>query len=321
MQAIAQTEAESQAKPNGGITKFKSTCAFLKNGTCSRMMMTVLNRGFGHPQLAEERATDPLAGGLMRGYQCGMLWGSTLAAGAEAYERFGAGPRAEAAAMRATQELVASFKASNGCVNCHEITETDPRDSWKVFVYFFLKGGTIGCIRRANAFASEAYGVIDAALSESGAQGEAPGAEQGACQSASCAAMLARKMGATEQQATMAAGLAGGIGQSGGGCGALGAAIWLLGIKGREAGLKTKVINAQIDELVERFLKSADHELECSEIVGRTFKGIDDHAGYVRGGGCAELIDALVAAAGALVGTEAEAEPESEYVGGASAAG
>ena len=108
----------------------------------------------------------------------------------------------------------------------------------------------------------------------------------------------------SELQATMAAGFAGGIGLSGGACGALGAAIWLLGIKGREAGLKRKVINKQVEALTERFLKRADYEVECSEIVGRTFEGVDDHAAYVRGGGCAELIDALVAAAAALMAEE-----------------
>ena len=39
--------------------------------------------------------------------------------------------------------------------------------------------------------------------------------------------MLAQKMGASEMHAVMAAGFAGGIGLSGGACGALVAAIWI----------------------------------------------------------------------------------------------
>ena len=47
---------------------------FLKLGTCSRTFFYILNRKFGYPSETEERAADPLAGGLMQtGHQCGML--------------------------------------------------------------------------------------------------------------------------------------------------------------------------------------------------------------------------------------------------------
>jgi len=47
---------------------------FLKKGTCSQTFFHILNREFGHIKETEERATDPLAGGIMQlGYQCGML--------------------------------------------------------------------------------------------------------------------------------------------------------------------------------------------------------------------------------------------------------
>ena len=61
---------------------------FLKLGSCSRTLGYIINREFDELKENEERALDPLAGGIIRqGYQCGMLWGSTLAAGAEAYRR------------------------------------------------------------------------------------------------------------------------------------------------------------------------------------------------------------------------------------------
>ncbi len=58
--------------------------------------MSVVDDSFEHPMSLEEHAVMPLAGGLMGyGYQCGMLWGAALAAGAHAYHLFGTGPRAE----------------------------------------------------------------------------------------------------------------------------------------------------------------------------------------------------------------------------------
>ena len=54
----------------------------------------------------------PFAGGIMQhGYQCGMIWGAALAAGAQAYRLFGPGPQAEAMAVIAAQWLVESFRA------------------------------------------------------------------------------------------------------------------------------------------------------------------------------------------------------------------
>ena len=61
---------------------------FKKLGTCSRTFFYIINREFDNPKEAEERASDPLAGGIFKqGYQCGMLWGASLAVGAEAYRR------------------------------------------------------------------------------------------------------------------------------------------------------------------------------------------------------------------------------------------
>ena len=72
----------------------------------------------------------PLAGGIMQhGYQCGMIWGATLAAGAQAYRLFGPGPQAETAAIIAAQRLVESFRTRNKHINCLEITEIDKSSS------------------------------------------------------------------------------------------------------------------------------------------------------------------------------------------------
>jgi hypothetical protein len=110
--------------------------------------------------------------------------------------------------------------------------------------------------------------------------------------------MMAKKAGASEKHAVMAAGLAGGIGLCGGACGALGAAVWILGMKiSREKGVKNlwgdKTYNAKLETLMDRFMKSTDYKFKCSEITGRTFDHAGDHAGYLATGGCAELIKAL----------------------------
>ena len=87
--------------------------------------MGVVNAAYGHPMKEEEEASAPLAGGIVNnGYQCGMLWGASLTAGAEAYRRFGAGPEAECEAVKATEAVVEVFKTrTQEEINCSEVTE------------------------------------------------------------------------------------------------------------------------------------------------------------------------------------------------------
>jgi hypothetical protein len=256
--------------------------------------MSVVDASFDHPLKPEEEASAPLAGGILQyGYQCGMLWGAALAAGAQAYRLLGPGPQAETDAVVAAQRLVKSFRARNKYINCEEITEIEWKPSsqrrllTQVFK-FFIKGGPIGCFRMAARYAPEAYNEIDSALS--GEHIEAPSPP------VSCAAMLAQKMGVSDMHTVMAAGFAGGIGLSGGACGALGAAIWIIGMNSSTEGSgKIGFQNPRAEDAIERFLKSTDYEFECSEIVGRRFENIGDHADYLHDGGCSEVIEALAA--------------------------
>jgi hypothetical protein len=204
------------SQTTGRITPTGTVCAFLNGRACSDTLLHVLDRAFCHPLVEEERAAVPLAGGIMQhGYQCGMIWGATLAAGAQAHRLFGEGPHAEARAIAAAQRLAESFRALNGTTDCFDITEINGTSSaTQMTTYFLLKGGIVGCFRMAARYAPVAFNEIDAALS--GEQVETlPGP-------VSCAAMLARRMGVSEMHVVMAAGLAGGIGLSGGACGALG---------------------------------------------------------------------------------------------------
>jgi hypothetical protein len=274
------------AKAASGITSLGTVCTFLKVGTCSEALCNVLDRAFDHPLKLEEHAAMPFAGGIIKhGYQCGLIWGATLAAGAQAYQLLGPGPQAEAQALIASQRLVESFQARYGDINCLELTETDWRKSMKVLRYF-IKGGTFKCFGMAARFAKIAFTEISSALPEK--MSEAPPSP------VSCAAMLARKMGASDLHTVMAAGFAGGIGLSGGACGGLGAAIWIFGLNSAKGGTgKLRYDDPKAMGLIEKFLKSADYKFECSEIVGRKFENIDDHAGYMREGGCSRIIETL----------------------------
>jgi hypothetical protein len=241
----------------------------------------------------EERAADPLAGGMMRGYQCGMVWGAALAAGARAYRLFGTGPQAETKAMIASQRVVESFRAQNNYVDCSEITGIDLASppSVRAIVRFLIKSGATGsCFGMAARCDKATFREINTALAD------------GACSAddikalpapASCSAMLAQEMGASDIHTVMAAGFAGGIGLSGSACGALGAAVWIIGMDilkdGGTLGLKVP----RLDGIIARFAECTGNVFECSRIVGRKFESLDDHASYVRDGGCSDIIQVL----------------------------
>ena len=230
----------------------------------------------------------PFAGGIMQhGYQCGMIWGATLAAGAQAYRLLGPGPQAETGAIIAAQRLVESFRALNNNINCLEITNIDKSSTtMQMIKYFIIKGGSIGCFRMAARYAPVAFNEINSALSEKHIDAPSP--------PVSCTAMLAQKMGVSDMHMVMAAGFAGGIGLSGGACGALGAAIWIIGMNSSKEGVgKIEFKSPRAIDAIDRFMKCTDFEFECSEIVGRRFENIGDHAGYLRDGGCSEIIEVL----------------------------
>jgi hypothetical protein len=262
--------------------------------------MSVVDDSFGHPLKPEERAAMPLMGGIMNhGFQCGMLWGAALAAGAQAYRLHGSGSVAEAAAVAAAQQLIATFRARNkNEINCIEITDLDFKGEIQVgqLLKFFLKGGPVGCLRMAAGYSPEAFSAINDSFSDGSSEAPSP--------PVSCATLFARQVGVSDRHSVMASGLAGGIGLSGGACGVLGAVIWVVALKclqeGLEEGVGDNVWNSKrfqslAAQAFDRFVKSSDYEFECSEIVGREFEDIHDHAAYLQDGGCSQIIDALAA--------------------------
>ncbi len=252
----------------------------------------MLDRAFQNPLELEEQATLPFVGGIRQhGYQCGQIWGAALGAGARINQQIGDGPEAETRALLASQKLVETFKTDTGEINCHEITSLD-KDSTNMDLvkYFLLKGGSIGCFKMASRFAPAAFDDIEQTLAEENVNvPETP---------VSCTGNLAKKMGASDKHQTMASGLAGGIGLSGEACGALGTAVWISAMKLKQKDpeldlWKDPGFGAEFEILVEKFLKASDYEFECADIVGRTFESVDDHAEYIRKGGCSGIIAAL----------------------------
>ncbi len=286
-------------KANHQLSSWRTVRTFFKTGTCSEAIMNVLDRAFDNPLELEEHGAMPLAGGIaQQGYQCGMLWGATLAAGAQACRLHGASPEAEAAAMTATQRLVQAFRDRHNTLNCLEITDTD----WKKksdMIKNFLKGGPITCTRMSVQFAPVALNEIAQGLSTEPAKQH--------CSKENCAVRTAKRLGASAKHATMAAGFAGGIGLSGGACGALGAAIWLVGMHCSRAGSDYGTVNSIASEVIEKFLAASDYEFECSTIAGQKFDTMDEHDRYLRAGSCSQIIDALVDSARKQMSAASEA--------------
>jgi hypothetical protein len=276
--------------PSHKLSSLGTIRTFMKEGSCSGALCTVLNRAFEKALPDEEFATMLFAGGIMQhGYQCGLLWGSALAAGAEAHRRFGPGPKAEAMAILAAQRLVTSFRTHHKYIDCADITGLDDSSSTlQMVTTFLLKGQSVKCFRMSAQFARVAFRDIDAAFRENQLDEM--------FYPVSCAAEVARKMGASELQATMAAGLAGGIGFSGGACGALGAAVWIIAMRQRDRKNGTvEFKDEKALQAVERFLQASEYKFECADIVGKNFDSLNDHADFICGGGCEKIIKILSA--------------------------
>jgi hypothetical protein len=266
--------------------KLKTKRTFLKQGTCSRTFFHILNREFGHPRPNEEIAVDPLAGGIVQhGYQCGMLWGASMAVGAEAYRRYKNQGQAIAVAIKATKVLMESFLTKTKSTECEEITNVDFKKKWGIARYFFT-GKMYTCFSLASRWAPLALEVADKELSN--------GQVEPDTEAISCASEVVKKMGGTDEEIVMAAGFAGGLGLSGSGCGALAAAIWKTILElVKKDGWKYTISDPDSAKVIERFNQTTEYEMECSKICGKKFNSVEDHTEFIKSGGCGKLIEAL----------------------------
>ncbi|MDF0709162.1 C-GCAxxG-C-C family protein [Flagellimonas okinawensis] len=259
---------------------------FRKKRTCSRTFFYLLNREFGHLKEPEERASDSLAGGILQeGHQCGMLWGASLAVGAEAYRRYHHSSLAIAVAVRATQEIMASFRKREKTMDCREITQCDFSNKLSMAKYM-ITGRFLHCFQLAQDWAPEAV--------RSAHEGLNTASRPQTTNCVSCASETAKKMGATDEESIMVAGFAGGLGLSGGGCGALAAAIWLKSLRWcREIPKKSSMDNPYAMDTLNVFQGHTNKKMRCSEISGTHFKNLEEHSRFLDSGGCAELIHML----------------------------
>lgn len=275
-----------EAPPNDTKQLFRAC------GTCSQTFAHLVDREFGHPKEAHERALTRLAGGIANhGHQCGMLWGTTLGVGAEAARRHADRDEAIGLALAASQHIVASFVARTSTVKCREITgrKLDSVLGLVAFAFDTLRKGMDGstCFVLAEAWTPEAL-----AAAHEGLEDDAPRA----IRPRSCASEVVMKMGGSDEEAVMVAGFAGGLGLSGDACGALGAAIWMKGLEwckahpGESPGLWTGTGDKRTLAIFE---EATGGEYACRAICGRSFASADEHAEYIEAGGCGGLIDAL----------------------------
>jgi hypothetical protein len=261
---------------------------FLKKGTCSQTLCYLLDREFGHVKENEERATDPLAGGIMqKGHQCGMLWGSALAAGAESFRRHADRDQAIGMAIAATQNLAESFTKRTNTVNCREITGGDWTSPASI-VKYFLTGRIFTCFNLTAKWAPEAIRAAKAGLSRD--QKDLPE------QPLSCASEVVKKMGGSDEEMVRVAGFAGGIGLGGHACGALGAAIWMrtLAWCKEHPGKTPPYFNSpNTKNTLKAFAEATGSEFLCHRITGQRFKTIGEHTEFIKSGGCDKLIQVL----------------------------
>ena len=216
-----------------------------------------------------------------------MLWGSALAAGAEAHRRHADRGEAIGAALATTRRLVASFTERTGSANCRDVTAADFEARLGTLRYV-LGGGAWRCFQLAAAWAPEAIRIAAEGPSQAPAAPPPP--------AASCASEVALRKGAPAQQVVMVAGLAGGLGLGGQACGALGAAVWLDSLAWSEAHPERKKElhdNPRAARTVAAFEAVTGGEFQCPRIAGRRFATVEEHTAFVQSGGCGALIEAL----------------------------
>jgi hypothetical protein len=261
---------------------------FFSKGSCASALCHIVGCGLGCPKQTAGSAADPLAGGIMqKGHQCGMLWGSAAAVGAEAFNRYKDRKLAVAKAVTAAQLIVDSFLQHAPSVNCRDITKVDWSNKIG-FVKYFITGKIFTCLNIAEKWGPEAIKAAINGLSQ----------EQTALpqQPLSCASEVAKKMGASDEEMITVAGFAGGIGLSGNACGALGAAIWMKAIDWckKHPGKAPSIFNnPEATKTIKAFENATRSEFLCKKITGARFTSINDHTEFIKNGGCKNLINVL----------------------------
>lgn len=264
---------------------------FKEKGTCSNTFQYILNTEFGNEFPEEESASDPLAGGIMRqGHQCGMLWGSALAIGAEAYRKANDTNNASLLAISATKNMMDSFVGRTNTVNCKDITGCRMDTFFgmtKYMIKVMLRGmENSTCFNLAEDWYEDAIQSANEGLRRN--YNDVPQ------NTINCASEVVRRMGGNDKEKTMVAGFAGGMGLSGNGCGALSAAIWKRSLDWvKEHPGKSAFGNKPAKNILKKFKKTTNSEMLCQKICSRKFNTIKDHSQFLKNGGCREILKDL----------------------------
>jgi len=273
--------------------------------SCSEASLTVQLRAFGIEEPLYEQALHVFSGGFMHlGYACGLLTGTAVAAGILTSKRFADSETASAAALDATRQLVKAYPEIAGSIDCRKITEIS-LNNFRGRLRYVRKGKGRECGRYHIKWAFRAQQVIEQALAK---YEQHPATN--AC--ANCAVntmkKLAPSIGINEKDTTMVAGLAGGIGLSGNVCGALATWVFVLSIsryKKRNPEKRDSRLQAAFQELLGTQYRGAATRLQtafrerfgsdlCLDIVGRSFRNIQEHSEFIEQGGCQEVMDFVV---------------------------
>jgi hypothetical protein len=282
LQNCSTQTAEISTNSNKSSSDTKSI--FKELGTCSRTFFFILDREFGHSLESEERASELLAGGpLKRGHQCGMIWGASLAVGAESFRRNDDYGQAVSKTIMTTQRLMDSFSKTAKCVNCREITNCDLTTTFGLLKLILFKKQI--CLDLSEKWAPEAIQIATKGLSDNLI--ELP-LHSKSC--LSCASEVVKKMGASDKEALMVSGFAGGLGLSGNACGALSAALWMKNLIWYR---KQSDHKPDTTKLAKAFDSATGSKMSCRKISGQHFKTTSDHTEYLRNGGCEKLINVL----------------------------
>ncbi|WP_347925601.1 C-GCAxxG-C-C family protein [Pontimicrobium sp. SW4] len=265
---------------------------FRKCQTCSRTFAHLLNREFEQSMEHEERALNPLAGGILnQGHQCGMLWGTALAIGAESFRKHKNLDKAITIAVNATQDIITSFVKTSGATNCKDIIGynlTTILGMTKFMLKTTLQGMNNSlCFNLAEQWAPEAVETATKSLSADIVIVDKP-----LC----CTSEVLKQIGASYEETVMVAGFAGGLGLSGNACGALSTTIWkrMLDWCRENTSKKPPFFNNKVaKKILKAFNKETDKKILCSDICGKKFKDLKDHTEYIKQGGCKKLINVL----------------------------
>lgn len=253
---------------------------------CSGALFLHLNRNYGYPKEDQALAVGTLSGGIIQeGYQCGMLWGSTLAAGAESFRRYGNSSQAIRSAITTTQQLLKSFSARAKCIYCRDITGVKWSKKMSIAKYM-ITGKMFKCLNIGKKWAPEAFQAANEGFAITPVDKQA----------ISCATEVARKMGASDEEAIMVSGLAGGMGLSGHACGAVATAVWIKSLawyKENPDSSARDMYNPNAKAILSTFYKETGSDMLCSNICGKQFNSIEEHTEFVKNGGCARLIEIL----------------------------